>query len=227
MVDMTLKSISWSKQNVFSTAMLLISVLAMYNWFISPNTQYLSAAQKYRQIADKTEQQSRILYSNLGARRKETYNLSQQFETKKQNFFDVNEAKSFLSGIQSEAEKSGCLVSNLKLSPPKDMSTKDNNSLEIYRYQIDMNLMGNYLNIVKFLNTLQNRPAKIWVETMNIGLKNAAKDYLDCDLTISIYTLKIKENISNVKNKQIPNVNDRDNPNKSVNNKSGHRRAGN
>ena len=224
---MKLKSINWSKQNAFLAAILLIGVLAMYNWFISPNTQYLSAAEKYRQIADLTEQQGRLLHCKVDLRRKELDNLTRQFESQKQTFFDVNEAKSFLSGIQSEVEKSGCIVSNLKLSPPKEIPTKDNDSMEIYRYQIDMNLIGNYRNIVKFLNTIQNRPARIWVDTMNVGSKNAVNGYLACDITLSIYTLNIKENISNVKDKQVPNSSVRGNPNKSVNNKSGHRRAGN
>jgi hypothetical protein len=193
----------WLKQNAFAVAMLLIGIIAMYNWFISPNTRYLAAAQKYSQMLDLTEKQNKTILSELELRRKKFDNITQEFEQKKQTFFDIDQAKTFLSGIQSEAEKNGCPVTNLKFSPLKNVAAKDNNSLDICQYQIVMSFIGNYRTIVKFLNTIQNRPAKVWVDEINVGTTQSTDGYLSCDITLSIFTLRVKENTSNVNNKQI------------------------
>jgi hypothetical protein len=193
----------WLKQNAFAVAMLLIGIIAMYNWFISPNTKYLAAAQKYGKMMDSTENQNKIILSELGLRRKKLDNLTQEFEQKKQVFFDIDQAKTFLSGLQSESEKSGCPATNIQFRPLQNIAVKDNNSIDIGQYRIVMTFLGSYGNIVKFLNTLQNRPVKVWVDEINIGTKQSTNGYLSCDITLSIFTLKVKENKSNVKNKQI------------------------
>jgi hypothetical protein len=193
----------WLKQNTFAAAILLIGVIAMYNWFISPNTKYLAAAQEYRKMMDSTEKQGKIILSELELHRKKLDNLTQEFEQQKQGFFDVDQAKSFLSGLQSESEKNGCPVTNLQFRPMANIAVKDSNSIDIGQHRIIMTILGNYENIVKFLNTLQNRPAKVWIDEINIGTKQSPSGFLSCDITLSIFTLKVKENTNNVNNKQI------------------------
>jgi len=193
---MSLKYPGWSKQNALAVTMLLICVIAMYNWFIAPHTQYLAAAQKYQEIMESAEKTSKIISSDLTLRQKKLNELTQQFELRKQAFFDIDQAKSFLSGLQSVAEKSGCLVSTLKLSPAREVPVNNNNSIDVRQYQTEISLLGNYGNIVKFLNTIQNRNAKVWINSIDVGMKHAESGYLGCDITFSIYTLKVKENAS-------------------------------
>jgi Tfp pilus assembly protein PilO len=198
---MTSKYSEYSKRNILAAAILLIAFVAIYNWFISPQTRYLAAAQKYHETIDSREQTGKLLTAQLKLRQKKLDELTQKFESDKQVFFEVEDAKTFLTGIQSLAETSGCQITNLKLSPQKPIIVKDNESVDINQYQVNMSLLGGYGNIVKFLNTLQNRPAKVWIDTINISMKQASSGYLNCNMTLSIYTLKVKENTDNVKNK--------------------------
>ena len=198
---MTSKYSEYSKRNILAAAILLIAFVAIYNWFISPQTRYLAAAQKYHETIDSREQTGKLLTAQLKLRQKKLDELTQKFESDKQVFFEVEDAKTFLTGIQSLAETSGCQITNLKLSPQKPIIVKDNESVDINQYQVNMSLLGGYGNIVKFLNTLQNRPAKVWIDTINVSMKQASSGYLNCNMTLSIYTLKVKENTDNVKNK--------------------------
>ncbi|MBU1259719.1 MAG: type 4a pilus biogenesis protein PilO [Planctomycetes bacterium] len=201
---MTSKYSDYSKRNILTAAILLIGFVAIYNWFITPQTQYLAAAQKYHDTMDTREKIGRLITTQLKLRRQKLDELTQKFESEKQVFFKIEQAKSFLSGIQSIAEKNGCQVVNLRLSPSREITVKDNNSIEIYQYQADMSLLGGYGNIVKFLNTIQNKPAKVWIDTISVSMKQAATSgYLSCNITLSIYTLKVKENADYVENKQI------------------------
>ena len=159
-----------------AAAIMFICTFAAYNWFIKPHTQYLKAAQEYRATIDSIEKKSESINKELTKQQKKLEELTCQLELQKQSFFNADQAKSFLTDIQSVAEKSGCLVVNLKLSPARDVAVKGSNSLDIRQYQTNMSVTGNYGNIVKFLNTLQNRTARVWVDSINISMKNAASN---------------------------------------------------
>jgi len=199
---MTIKLSDKPKKNIMIASILLILTVALYNWFVRPHEKYLMAAQKYEATLESLDKKSKIINSELVLSRKKLDSLDNKFEQQKQSFFNISEIKDFLSGIQSTAEKSGCMVENLKLLPSREVSLKTDSAIEIYQYQANLSILGGYGNIVKCLNTIQNRPQKVWVESLNLDTKNPESGYLSCDVTFSIYTLKVKENIKNVANTQ-------------------------
>ena len=176
-------------------AILAIFIVAMYNWFVTPQTRYLAIAQKYKDTVDSMKKSSIIMSKDQKLNREKLDEREQQFERQKQNLFDVNQAKDFLANLQSVAEKSGCAVVNLKRSPVKEIAVKDNNSVSVHFYQNQVNtrFLGRYENIVEFLNTIQNRTTKVWIDSINISMKDITSSYLTCDTTLSIYALDIKE----------------------------------
>jgi hypothetical protein len=64
---------------------------------------------------------------------------------------------------------------------------------------VNLTVSGQYRDIVKFLDSLQNRKEKVWIDMINLRLKDQTTGSLACDLSVSIYTLKIKEIMSDVK----------------------------
>lgn len=198
-----MKRMGCSKQNMLAVAVLIICVVGIYNWFIVPQTQYLAAAQKYQEMSNSKERMSKIISGKTRISLQKLDKLMQEFEQEKQTFFDVNEAKSFITNIQSIAEENGCQVLKLKFSPPNQITIKDNNSVDIYQDKIEMNLVGNYRNIMRFLNTIQRKTVRVWIDAISLGTRQDEINYLGCNITLSIYTLKIKENMSHVENKQI------------------------
>jgi Tfp pilus assembly protein PilO len=190
--------IDQSKKNVLIMVMLVISIVAMYNWFITPQTRYLAAAQKYREATGSVEKTVLLISSQVKTQRKELAGVLQQFELQKQNLFDTDRAKDFLANLQSVAEKNGCMVVNIKHSPAAEVPVKDNNSIDIELYQVSIKLSGGYENIVEFLNTIQSGMSKVWIESVDIGMKDVTSGYLTCNITLSVYALKIKEIQGNV-----------------------------
>ncbi len=199
-----MKNIGQSKSNTLVAAILAIFIIAMYNWFVMPQTRYLAAAQKYR---DTVESMKKISIAMNRKQRISSGNLAklvQQFELQKQDLFNAGQAKDFLASLQSVAEKSGCVVVNLKHSPVKEVAVKDNSSVGIHFYQnqVNMRFLGRYENIIGFLNTIQNRTTKVWIDSINLRMKDITSSYLTCDTTLSIYTLDIKEIQNNVDSKK-------------------------
>jgi len=187
------------KRNSIVAAVLIIISIALYNWFVTPHTNYLQAEQQYRRAMTTIERKNKLLNSEIQVVNKKLENLNKRYQEQKQMFFDTEQAKDFLSSIQTSAEKNACIIQNLRFMPSRNVITS-NNDVCITQYQTNLNITGGYGNIVKFLNTTQNRPEKVQFDSINITMNNQTGD-LDCGLTISIYTLKVKENTKNVSTK--------------------------
>jgi hypothetical protein len=190
-----------SRRNVVAVAFVLISVIAIYNWFVTPHSNYLMAAEKYNIVARDMERTGKMIESELKLKQKKIDEITGQFDSAKQEFFDAETAKTFLAGIQSQAEKNKCFVDTLKFSPAKQIITADANNIDIKEYQVNLGVIGQYADIVMLLDSLQNRQQKVWIDNIKLQLKDPASGYLVCDAVMSFYTLKVKERINNVTQK--------------------------
>jgi Tfp pilus assembly protein PilO len=188
-----IKRINYSRGNIFAAACVLIAVVALYNWFAVPHLQYLMAAQRYENAADEIEKISKITNAEIQIGREKLDEISGQFQQKKQEFFGVEDARSLLESIQSKAEKNSLFVDSLKFQPARQITADNGNPIDIRRYQVNLTVSGRYQDIVKFLDSLQNRKEKVWIDMINLRLKDQTTGFLVCDLSLSIYTLKVKE----------------------------------
>jgi Tfp pilus assembly protein PilO len=184
---------------MFAAACVLIALVALYNWFAVPHLQYLMAAQKYENAADEIEKISKITNAEIQMGQIKLDEISGQFRQKKQEFFGVEDARSFIESIQSKAEKNSLVVDSLKFQPPRQITTGDGNSIDMRRFQVNLTVSGQYQDIVKFVDSLQNRKEKVWIDMISLRLKDQTTGFLVCDLSLSVYTLKIKEIVSDVK----------------------------
>jgi hypothetical protein len=192
----------WSRRNMGFAACVLVAMVALYNWFVTPHSQYLLAAEKYENVAEKIEKTNEIINIELQLSQKRLDEISEQFRQKRQELFEIDAAKSFLENIQSKAEKKQCFVDSLRFLPAKQIAVEDNNSVDIRQYQVDLSVIGQYQDIVRLLDSLQNRKQKVWIDTINLHLKDQTTGLLVCDLSLSIYALKVKEVQSHVDDSQ-------------------------
>lgn len=182
----------WSARNIVFAACVLVAVIASYNWFVTPHSQYLLAAEKYEDVAEEVEKTTEIINTELQLSRKKLDKTSEQFRQKREEFFEVDAARSFLEDIQSKAEKNKCFVETLKFLPATQIGVSDSNPIDIRQYRVNLSVSGQYQDIVKLLDSLQNRKQKVWIDTINLRLKDQTTSLLVCDLSLSIYTLKVK-----------------------------------
>ncbi|MGA2915169.1 MAG: hypothetical protein ABSE89_04000 [Sedimentisphaerales bacterium] len=193
-----IKNTNWLRRNIIVAACVPIAMVAMYNWFVSPQLQYLKAAQKYEDSVDKVEKTNKIIDTQIQAGSRKLDEISQQFEQKKQEFFDIETARTFLGSIQSKAEKNQCVVDTLKFMPANQIAN-NSSSIDIKQHRAILTITGQYPDIVKLLDSLQNRKQKVWIDTITLHLKDQESGLLVCDVSLSIYTLQVKEIISDVK----------------------------
>src|SRR4030042_996566 len=116
-----IKRIGWSKGNMIIAACVLIAMIALYRWFVMPHSRYLLAAEKYKNAAEEVEKTTRTISTEIQLSQRKLDEISQQFQQKRQEFFEVDDAKSFLGDIQAKAEKSGCFVDALRFLPTREI----------------------------------------------------------------------------------------------------------
>ncbi len=199
MIFDNIKYQGWSKRNIFVAALVPIAVVAFYNWFVTPHLQYLQAAQGYEKVAGRVEETCKSINTKLLRGQKELDSVSGQFRQERQKFFEVGDTRKFLESIQSSAEKNRCLVDTLKFLPPRQVAVNNGASVDMQQYQANLAVSGKYQNIIKLLDSLQSGKQKVWIDTLNLRHKAQMSDILICDLSLSIYTLKVKEIVSDVK----------------------------
>ncbi|MFA6186379.1 MAG: hypothetical protein WC770_04085 [Phycisphaerae bacterium] len=188
----------FSRKNVAAVTLVLIAAIAIYNWFITPHSNYIMAAEKYTIASRAMEKTGKIIESELKLKQKKLDEFAGRFDSAKQEFFDAETAKTFLAGIQSQAEKNKCVVDTLKFSPAKQIITADTNNIDIQEYQVNLGVVGQYADIVMLLDSLQNRKQKVWIDNIKLQLKDVSTGELVCDAVMSLYTLKVTENMNDV-----------------------------
>lgn len=185
--------VNWSGKNLMVAACVLVVMAGLYKWSLTPHVQYLQAAENYRSSAREVEKTSKVINKELGEGRRELNEVSQRFQQGKQRFFEINTAENFLESLKPAIEKEGCYVNSLKILPTKDIEVKEVNCIDIRQYQMNLSITGQYQNIVKLLDFLQNRKQKVWVDNINLYLKDLSSGTLGCDLSLSVYALTVKE----------------------------------
>jgi hypothetical protein len=190
---------NWSRRNIVVAACVPIMMIALYNWFATPHLHYLQAAQRYEKTVGEIEKTSKIIGAEIQISQEKLDKVSKQFRQERMEFFGIDEAKSFLWNIQSEVEKNGCFVNTLTFSPAIQIVAKDDNSIDIQQYQVNLSVIGQYEGIVKLLDFLQSRKEKVWVDTIELRLRDNVTKLLACDLSLSVYSLEVKEVYNDVK----------------------------
>ncbi len=183
--------LTYSSKNAVLVAACCIAVIAFYDRFVAPHRNYLRAAQTYETFAG--AKTNRIIAGYVRNKKKELQQLQHKSQLIDKSLFDSVKAKQFFSGIQVAAEQTNCIVNSLKF--PQDRK-RDGTSRTLQGSYVEasratLSVTGGYGNIVALINKLQDRPERVWIDSLR--LKSAAGGLLRCNMTITIYAIYDKE----------------------------------
>ena len=194
----------WIKSNVSSkyiliAAVVLIGVVAFYNWVVVPQTGYLMAAQKYESVAAELAKKSQKMNKDMQSAKKDLSELQKKFKQFHTSLFDPNGADKFFSGIQNVAEDVKCVVNSLNLTPIYQSSkTGDSGAVNVIASRrATLSIAGNYRNIIKLMNKLQERPEQVRIDSVSIRSIDNNSDRLKCDMAVTVYVIRGSEESPN------------------------------
>jgi hypothetical protein len=194
MVEQWIKS-NVSSKHVLIAAIILIGVVAFYNWVIRPHTGYLMAAQRYESVTAELAKKSQMVHKNVQKVKGDLSELQKKFKQFNTSLFDANGVDEFFGGIQNMAESMKCTVYSLNL-PPAYQSAKTGDSGAaggIITRRATLSIGGTYRNIVKLINRLQEHSERVQISLVSIRLVDDNSDQLKFDMAVTVYAMRESE----------------------------------
>jgi hypothetical protein len=192
---------NWKKSACFSrnavlAALVLIGIIAVYNWIVVPHANYLMAAQRYRSVIDVLAKKNEIISKDVMIKKKELEKLQDEFE---QVCASSVGAEEFFSDIEVMAKGTNCIIHSLNVSqtgPPaflrkqKGGQSKAGSYITITANHATLSVVGNYGNIVALMSKLQDCLKQVRIDSLSIKLIDSDSNQLECDIAITVYVIQ-------------------------------------
>ena len=184
-----------SSKNVMLAALVLIGMIAVYNWIVVPHANYLIAAQRHKSVIDVLAKKNEIISKDVIVKRKELEELQGELEQVRISLFDPIGAKEFFSDIEDMAEDTDCIIHSLDVSQARSALKADRSKASSYitANRATLSVVGNYRNIVALMSKLQDRLEQVQIDSVSIKLISSNSNQLKCDITITVYVIQNKE----------------------------------
>ena len=176
-----------------AVSLAIIVTVALYNWSVSPQTNYLCAAQQYTKVADDAARKVTVLEKTIQRKQTELVTAKTELDRNKGRLFNFEQAENFLSGIQPLASELGCVIDSLTFSPAEYI--KDDKAIatiNIVERTADVRLTGQYAGISEFISRLTDNDRKVVVSDVDLRVTSDFSA-LNCDMNITVYLMEDKE----------------------------------
>jgi Tfp pilus assembly protein PilO len=180
-----------STRKATSVSLIVIAVYAMYNWMVTPHSNYLSAARGYESAVDMVIEQNNTIVKQVETKRKQLQELRENSTQLQSVLFASDQAREFFSDLQVISEQAGCVVNSINLVTKK--TNPENERLGIVAKSAALNIVGVYSDIAKLIERLQTRTQKVWIDSIRMKTLDSNSDKVICDLTITICQITDKD----------------------------------
>lgn len=190
---------SKSSRIAFSAAIVIIVAVAAYNWMVAPHTKYLQAAQQYELMMSDMARKNKIIKTKETVKRKEVERLRAELAKVQNSVFTPYEARQFFTDIEAVCNAAGCLVYSINFLSGNlgGVVAAVESEDHIVENSAVVSFVGSYGNIISFLSELTNRPQKVVVRSLKITAFGKKPDPLECQMVVTIYTVRDREIFTN------------------------------
>jgi hypothetical protein len=181
-----------STRYAVSASLVVIALLAMYNWLVAPHAAYLSVAQGYESVTANLVNKNRIISSQVKVKRKKLQNLQEKSTQLQSTLFTPDKAIEFFSDLQAIAEQTGCMVQSLNMIQNNPREVESENISGIITKSAVLSVVGLYKDIPRLIQRLQARTQKVWIDSIKVMTVEYNSDRPRCDMTITICEIQDK-----------------------------------
>ena len=181
-----------STRYAFSGSLIVIALLAMYNWLVAPHTAYLSVVQGYESVSANLVNKNKLINSKVMVKRKKLQELQGKSAQLQSTLFTSDKAREFFSDLQAISEQTGCIVQSLNMikKTPKEKQSEQTSGI-VTRSAV-LSVVGLYKDIPRLIKRLQARTQKVWIDTIKVMIVEYNSDLPRCDITITICEIQDK-----------------------------------
>jgi hypothetical protein len=175
-----------------SASLIVIALLAMYNWLVAPHVAYLSVVQGYESVLTNLTNKNKLINSKVKFKRKKLQELQEKSAQLQSTLFTSEKAREFFSDLQAISEQTGCMVQSLNMIKKNTKEKQSENTSGIVTRSAVLSVVGLYKDIPRLIQRLQARTQKVWIDSIKVLTVEYDSDRPRCDITITICEIQDK-----------------------------------
>jgi hypothetical protein len=177
-------------RNGSSAALILIGVLALYNWVLSPHLGCLHAKQKLGAVVGQVAEEKDRICSTLEEKINQWHALQQEATELDEGVLTAEQAKTFARGLLPLVEEAGCVVILADFVPKGKLErTEDpNGPVVIEASHVNLAAVGQPEQVSTLLQRLGDHRPRIWVDSCQLDFPDGNAKRMECSLTLTLYT---------------------------------------
>ena len=178
-------------RNASSAALLVIGVLALYNWVLAPHVGYLHAVQRLGPVVGRVTQERERICSTLEGKVGRWRTLQQDKAELEEGVFAVEQAKAFARGLLPLVEETGCAVLRADFKPDPRTQRLDEPNLpvviEVSRMNLDV--LGQPDQVSALLQRLRDSRPRAWIDSCQCDFSGPDAGQVECNLALALYII--------------------------------------
>jgi hypothetical protein len=180
-----------STGGIVSAALVVIAVIAVYDWMVSPHLGYLNAMQRLQPVVDEVAGERDRLCQILGSSRQRLRALQEELAEVRGRLFSREESKAFVPILQSLVEDAGCVLLLAAFTDRNDTTPArgSDQPAAVKASHVSLTVLGQYEQVIALLERVQDSQPKIWVDSCRLELSDAGSGQLCCQLALTAYAL--------------------------------------
>lgn len=175
-----------STRHAVSASLIVIAILAMYNWLVAPHIAYLSVVHGYESVMTKLVNKNKIIGNQVKIKTKKLQELQEKSAQFQSTLFTPDKAREFFSDLQTISEQTGCMVHSINMIKNNPNKKESENSSGIVTKSAVLSVVGLYKDIPRLIQRLQSRSQKVWIDSIKVLTVEYNSDRPRCDITITI-----------------------------------------
>jgi hypothetical protein len=194
MLANSLTRLSSSSRRAIAASLVLIAVIAIYNWVVAPHTGQLLAAQRYEDTLDQIARRNEAIEKTIEAKKQQLQELGESAGRLYSALFTPEKARGFFSDLQIMAEQAGCEVQAINfVAGERRPGATSGEGAGVIAQKAIISVVGTYGNIIGLIERLQARTEKVWVDSVGMEVFEHSSARPRGNITMTIYTVQDKE----------------------------------
>jgi len=181
-----LQNVIEKRARVVAGFLLVVGLLGVRSWVVTPHLASLKAAQQYERVTGDRIKKSRAINRQLGAERARLEKLAAEYVLLSDMAFSPAEADTFLRNLETVCEQCGCGVASLSFMDGQDQTTGGPGTSVVAR-AVALTIHGGYGSIARLIGMLQTRREKVWIDELHMARFASDSGRGTCQMTITIY----------------------------------------
>jgi hypothetical protein len=178
-------------RNASSAALIVIGVLALCNWVLTPHLGYLHAMQKYGAVVENVVQEKGRIADGLEAKVGQWHARQRELAELEDGVFTADQAKTFARSLLPLVEETGCRVVLADFAGGgKTTRVEDpNQTVVIEISHLNLDALGQPDQVSALLERLRDNRPRVSLDSCQLDFLDGGSGQVECHLAVTLYAV--------------------------------------